>query len=246
MKRIVFILMLAAAMVLSGCGVTIDFGSNTVRGSGNVISETRSVSGFSQVVINGSGDAQITQTGTESLKIEAEDNILPLITSDVIGGKLVIGFKNNTSINTTQRIRFTITVKDLSGIEVNGSSDVNAGAVQTDTMGINVRGSGNIDLASLQANRLSVQDFGSGDISINGGKTSDQQVNISGSGTYAGPNLESQTASVTVSGSGDATLWAKQSLTASISGSGSLNYFGSPTVTQNVSGSGHINSRGTK
>jgi hypothetical protein len=246
MKRIIFVLMVAAAMALSGCGITVDLG-NIVQGSGKLSSESRDVSGFTQVTIEGSGDAQITKSDHESLKIEAEDNILPLITSTVQNGKLVIGFKNNTSISTTLPIHFTITVKDLTGVEVYGSSDVSVGDVTlTDSMALAIHGSGNITFTSLVSKSLNVNDTGSGDIAINGGKVDNQIVSISGSGTYTAPNVESQTVSATVSGSGNVTVWATSTLNAVVSGSGDVSYFGSPRVTQNISGSGSVTSKGTK
>jgi hypothetical protein len=245
MKRIVLILMFAAALVLSGCGVSVNFG-NVVQGSGNVKSETRDVSGFTQVAINGSGDAQISKSDHDSLQIEAEDNILPLITTTVQNGKLVIGFKDNTSISTTRPIKFTITVKDLTGVEINGSSNVSVGDLQTSSMALTVRGSGNINFSSLQATSLNADDQGSGDITINGGKVDDQHINLSGSGTFTAPNVEGQAASVSISGSGSVSLWVKTTLNASVSGSGSVSYYGMPTVTQNVSGSGSVTGKGAK
>ena len=150
MKRYSVIVFLIAALVLSACNVTLDL-PNVVRGSGKLATESRTISGFTRIVVNGSGDAQITLGDSESLSIEAEDNILPLITSDVVNGTLTLGFKNNTSVSTTRPIRFTITVKSLNSIELNGSGNSTVGNVNTDAMAMVLRGSGNISLGSLQA-----------------------------------------------------------------------------------------------
>jgi hypothetical protein len=45
--------------------------------------ESRQVSGFTKIELSGSGELKIEQTGTESLTISAEDNVLPKITSEV-------------------------------------------------------------------------------------------------------------------------------------------------------------------
>ena len=73
------------ALSMSACrNVQFSFGpDNMVRGSGNVIDETREVSGFDFVSISNSGQATISVGDTESLVITAEDNILPLIQSNV-------------------------------------------------------------------------------------------------------------------------------------------------------------------
>ena len=51
-------------------------------GSGNVVKETREARDFDSVSLTGIGALIIQQTGEESLTIEADDNILPLLTSE--------------------------------------------------------------------------------------------------------------------------------------------------------------------
>jgi len=78
------------------------------RGSGTMATETRDVSGFDEIDLGGSGRVLIAVTGTESLTIEAEDNILPLLTTEVRNGRLELGAKQ--SISPTREIVYTITV----------------------------------------------------------------------------------------------------------------------------------------
>ena len=85
-KKFVLLSLLAIlAISLTACNrVQVSFGgANAVVGSGKVVSETREVSGFTSVSVSGSGQAQITVGDSDSLVIEAEDNILPLIETSV-------------------------------------------------------------------------------------------------------------------------------------------------------------------
>ena len=66
---------LAVLLVVSACGV--------VGGSGKVETETRQVSGFTAIDLTGTGEVTIEQGETESLTIEADDNVLPALTSKV-------------------------------------------------------------------------------------------------------------------------------------------------------------------
>jgi hypothetical protein len=75
------------------------------------------VSGFTKVELTGVGELTIEQTGTESLKISAEDNLLPRLTSEVEGDTLILGEKSNTRIVTTKPISYTLTMKDISGLK---------------------------------------------------------------------------------------------------------------------------------
>ena len=95
MRLRVAVALLTVALVLAACSVT--------RGSGQLASESRPVTGFTKVELSGTGELTIEKTGTESLAISAEDNLLPLLTSEVSGDTLVLGTKRNTEIVTTNR-----------------------------------------------------------------------------------------------------------------------------------------------
>ncbi len=247
MKRLSVIIIIIAGLVLAGCG-RVSFGNlgNTVLGSGKVVRETRPVSGFTSIALTCAGDVQLTQGDSDSLVIEAEDNILPLLVSEVQGSQLVLKSQPNTSYSTTRGVRFIITVKDLNAIQSSASGNVDAGEVKTGSFNLVLSGSGNVTLAGLQASSLTVEVTGSGNADVRGGSANQITANLHGSGDFTAPNLESQTAQVAVTGSGLARVWAKTSLSATLSGSGDVEYYGSPTVNQNVSGSGRVRSLGNK
>lgn len=221
--RPVFVV-LVSGLALTGCAAVevTAARSTTVRGSGHVVSEPREVRDFTGVVLAGIGELTIEQTGTESLTIQAEDNILPLLTSDVSSGTLRLGTRSNTSITTTEPIIYRLTVKDLDSLTVSGSGDATALDLQTGAFTVDVSGSGNVTV---------------------GGTATTQDVSISGSGTYTAEDLASNAAEVTISGSGNAVVRVSETLDATISGSGSVAYIGDPAVSQRVSGSGTITRR---
>lgn len=81
-----------------------------IAGSGNVVTQSREVSGFEAVSFSGVGRLILEQTGTESLTITADDNILPLIVSDVVGRRLVLRFESVTNFTNIQEIVFRLSV----------------------------------------------------------------------------------------------------------------------------------------
>jgi hypothetical protein len=249
-KRFIsFVLLVSVALSLSACGMHFSFGGsgNMIVGSGKMVSDTREVSGFSSVSVNGSGDATITIGDSESLVIEADDNIAPLIESNVVNGKLVIGLKPGASYSTNRPIRFTISAKSLNGLETSGSGNVNVtNRAAADSFSARTSGSGNIKLAELQVKTLDVHTSGSGNVDVAGGKADSLTVSTSGSGNFSGGGLQCGSATATTSGSGKVTVWVTGSLTARTSGSGDVKYYGQPSVTKNESGSGRVTSLGTK
>ena len=201
----------AVLLLLAACSIT--------RGSGQLATESRAVSGFSKIDLSGGGELAIQKTGTESLSISAEDNLLPRLTSEVSNDTLILGTKPNTTILPQQPITYTVNVKDLTGVAVSGS--------------------GNIRVPDLTTTALSISISGSGTITVNG-TVDDQDLEISGSGGYEAAQLTSKTVKADISGSGTANILATNVLDVEISGSGTVTYSGNPQIKQEISGSGKL------
>lgn len=257
--RIVLVLLLVG-LLASACN-TFNVGGG-IQGSGNVIQEDRDVSGFTGVQLNTSGDVTITAGEADALTIEAEDNIMPLLTSEVRGGVLQLGTTPNSSFSTTRGIHYIVTIASLESVELNGSGDINVAdfsgdsfsittngsgdttfaAVEVADVSITVNGSGAVELASLSGDTLQVRQTGSGDITVAGQVTS-QDVEKPGSGSYHAFDLASATANINVSGSGDAEITVSEALNAQLSSSGNVIYAGEPAIEQSTTGSGDVRAR---
>jgi hypothetical protein len=228
------------ALGLSACGFS--FGRGVIKGSGKIVSEERKVSDFHAVDFSGSGIAEITQGDTEGITIEADDNILPYIRTEVVDGVLKVGFKPTDlklGFNPSKEIRYTLKVIKLKKISTSGAVDVSMDGLTTGDMFLNLSGAGSVKLDHLTADSLTSDVSGAGDITLSG-KVQRQDVKLSGAGKYHAENLESSKASLNGSGSVDAILWVHDKLTVDISGSGKVEYYGSPALTQQVSGAAKI------
>jgi len=247
--KVLGVLLILSVIATFGCNfVTQAVGGafQEVQGSGKIITQDRSVSGFSRVQLGGTGQVTITQGDREALTVEADDNILPYIRADVRGSTLYLGFTSAASsmrVRPSTPIKFNLTMKQISGLEVSGSGNISAPSIETKSLDLQISGSGNIDVAALRASSVDSGISGSGSDSL-AGQVADQKISISGSGKYEAAKLQSQTADVSVSGSGDTTLWVTGSLEVQISGSGDVSYYGNPSVQSSSSGSGKIRSLG--
>ncbi len=210
-----------------------------VHGSGTVARESREVREFDSISLSGSGSLFIAQTGEESLSIEADDNILPLLTSEVHGHQLKLGVQHGVSLHPQAPIRYHLTVKDLRGLTISGAGNAQVSTLTTDELSVTISGTGDLEAPALTAGALSVTISGSGDISL-AGKATTQDIRISGSGSYHAADLASDQTRVSVSGAGNATLNVRERLDARISGVGSIRYAGQPTVSKSISGAGSI------
>ena len=212
------------------------------RGSGNVISQTRAVSGFDAVSVAYPAQVLIKQGNAESLKIEAEDNLLPNLKTQVKNGTLEIFYKreNGKHVNPTKTVKITIVVKDLTNVDFTSAGELTVENLKTDALDVSLSGAGNIKLDKILVKALSVSLSGAGS-STASGTADDLNLSISGFGDFKGADLHSKDAQVDISGAGSATVWVDNDLNAQISGAGSISYYGSASVTKQVSGVGGIN-----
>jgi hypothetical protein len=243
MKKQILLIMVVLLLVLStlACSISInDFGFNTARGSGVLVTEERPVSGFQRLELSGIGTLVIEVGSEEALVIEAEDNLLEYIETTVQGNTLEIGIRERINLQPSKPIRYNLTVKSLDTISVSGLGSVEAPALEATRFTVDISGGGDVNLEGLQAEQLEVNISGLGSLDIASGLVTEQTVELSGSGDYNGRNLESRTAVVMISGLGSATISASQDLQVEISGAGSVRYAGDPSVSSEISGLGSI------
>lgn len=231
MKRLILLLLMSFSLL--GCGYM-----RCVHGSGNVISETRDVAEFNSISVGGNANLYITQGPVQSLRIEAEDNILRIIKTKVNGRTLEI--ENKRCIRNHKPINIYATIPDVKRLEIMGSGKIiGETKITANKLDINISGSGKANL-EVDAEIVRTRISGSGDMSFSG-QTSDFEVTVSGSGNITARNLQTNNTSVTVSGSGDCIVSVQNELDVTISGSGRVEYYGNPLkVNSNISGSGKL------
>ena len=227
-----FAIFVLAGIGLVGCAIS-------VRGSGNVVTEGREVSGFDRVALDGMGEIVLTQGDSYSLIIEAEENLMQYIKSTVRGDELTINIKSRRPVIPSKRLKFYITVPNLEGVSVDGAGSINIGSLDSDTLELDINGSGNITIDELDASSVVVQVDGVGDINLTG-EIDSLEVGINGSGNFNGKNLESKSATVDINGVGNAKVNPQNSLDANIDGAGQVVYYDSPAVSKNINGVGRV------
>jgi len=243
MKQRIGLAVVVSVMALSILACQVG-GFTRVRGSGNIVEEGREVSGFTGVALAGIGELTIEVGERESLRIEAEDNLMTYLETEVRNGMLEIGVQDGVNLNSTRPVRFYLTVEELDTIVLSGSGNIEAPDLEAERFAIAISGSGDVEMGDLSADTVDAVISGSGNLDIAGGRVEEQDITISGSGEYQAGGLNSRSVEITISGSGNATVRATESLDVRISGSGSVNYYGNPRTTFSGSGSGKLRSLG--
>src|SRR4051794_691087 len=188
-----------------------------IHGSGKMATETRRVDEFNAISVIASGKIQIEQAGTPSLTITGDDNLLPLLTTEV-SGELTLAVAQRKSVEGTVPT-YKIAVSDLRLVDISGSGDVTISRFDGSSLKLLITGTGNFRIA---------------------GKVDEFEIDNSGSGDIDARNLTARSAKIDIGGAGNVSINVTQDLDVDVSGSGDVIYTGSPRVTQDISGGGSV------
>ena len=229
MKKIGIIIFVAALLLsvfvssffsfgrLSDCVFSFSFGSG-VKGSGKVATETRDIRGFSGVDVGGVFQVEITAQKDFAIEIEADDNLLSLIKTEVRGG--VLRIETEQKISTSNPLKVRISAPNIDSIEASGVSKVS--------------------LASLKNDELRVDTSGASKVNVSG-ETAKLTIEVSGASAIDAENLKAENADVDASGASHVSVFAINELKSGASGASKIIYSGSPkNVEKSSSGAGSI------
>jgi hypothetical protein len=153
--------------------------SNGVEGSGATAIELREVARFASADLAGSNHVSITVGPEQSVRVQADDNLIHLITTDVRAGQLVID--NHGSFQTNSPLSVDVTLPALDAVSLSGSGALTAQAVRAGTLAVGLPGSGRIR-ASGAADRLLATVDGSGELQLDDLIATEATAVVSGSG----------------------------------------------------------------
>jgi hypothetical protein len=194
-------------------------GDNHIAGSGRIVSKVRNVGSYEGIHVRNFADVIIAQDSVESLRVEADDNIIDVLRTSVSDGTLFVELPDGSYDNIT--VRIYASMKTISLLESSGAADFQtSGPIYTDAIICRITGAGTIRLA---------------------GTATHQIVEIVGAGSIHNFDLVSSYCTAWIAGSGAIEVNVTQQLDAVIVGAGSITYMGNPSVVhQTISGLGSI------
>lgn len=216
MKIESMVLTIAMAVLFTSCK------KDNITGRGSVKTETRQVSEFAKVSVEGSTNVHITHGSIFSVSVKAYSNLLPHLMTSVDNGTLVVKYEHTANVRNDNSEVF-ITMPVLNALSTRGSGDINVkGAFEyIPLFNASISGSADINIENAIAEKL--------------------LLSISGSGDFNSYGFSLKEADISISGSGDVEITVSEKLKARISGSGNIYYKGSPAVIDdNISGSGKL------
>lgn len=187
--------------------------------------ETRELPSFSAMNIGGAFKVTLKKTGKHRVFIDADDNVINNIKTEVVGNTLKVYTKGNNI--RASRMNLVIEFSDINSLDLSGASTVRCDDVITATdFELDVSGAGSTSLL-LETNRLKAEMTGAGSLTLRG-KAREQVIDITGAGSYNAEEFECDFTEVESSGAGTARVVANKELRAECSGAGSVRYKGNP------------------
>ncbi len=225
MKKIclaIFILALTIGLIFStSCGFGGINNFSGVKGSGTSKTEQRNVADFREIEASGAVNLEVDAQKDFSVTVEADDNLLQYIKTEVSGDTLKIYSEGR--ISPTAKLNVKISMPALEGLDVSGASDAK--------------------IMNVKADSLELKASGASEIIING-EANKLKANATGASEINAENLLTENADVDASGASSANVSATNELNVEASGASKISYTGEPkNLKQNSSGASSINKK---
>ena len=191
--------------------------ADEITGSGTSTTLKRELPAFTAVEIQTSGTLEINVGKAAPFEITGDDNIAPIIKTEVTGDKLLITC--DKSFTTKSDLKFVVNVAELKALDVYSAATANVTGMAGQSLTMEIHGSGKVALS---------------------GKAETLAAHIRGSGKIEALRLVSRSADITITGSGSAQVNASDALNVRITGTGKVEYTGSPKVKKSITGIGSV------
>jgi hypothetical protein len=222
-KLKLFVPLLAAVLIVSCAQVTIN-------GSGNVISQEESISGFDSIDISHSFSVDITQGEDFSVVIRIDDNLVEYLDVTKQGSTLRIRFEPSRSYNIfNATMEAEITMPELVGVDLSGDSEARvSGFASAEPFTADLSGNSRLN-GDIQAGNVRLDASGNSSVTVSGSGEG-ISVDASGSSEVDLADFLGVNGNVGASGASTVTVSLSGRLDADASGSSDIYYLGNPEL----------------
>jgi len=224
-------ILVISTLVFTGCNdvtVSTGDGSEEVNASGVKMTEVREVPAFNQISLEGVFNVYLLQKDKESVRIEADENVLPFILTEVVDGLLTVKLKEDTKIVKMKKINIYITLKDIQKLETKGVGMVQSmEKLNLKTVELSLKGVGATKL-NLDCESLTIHSELVGSLVLQGSGKS-LIIKHKGIGSFEAFDFKAETVNLESDGIGKAEVYASDELIVDAKGLGGVEYKGNPS-----------------
>ena len=217
---------------------------NKIKPSKKITTEERTIGTYEKLSVYDAFDVSVTYgSATSKITVEANDNLMKYIITELDGDYLVIKLDSKISVKSSATLKINITVPKLTEIKASGASSVEfLSELSTSNLNLNLSGAsalkGDVNLTSCNFN-LS----GASQIDV-AGSINTAIIELSGASSIGNYNCSIDNLSIDLSGASSGSLTLNEIINIDASGASSLNYKGNGTVNAiELTGASSINKK---
>lgn len=214
-------------------------GMTGIRGSRVVVSEDRNInSDFESIKVQQGINLYLTQGNSTEISVEADDNIMDLLMTEVNNNELKIYFEKNVYKAKARNVY--LTTNDISKIRASSGAMVKSeNTLTANTLDLDAS-SGSSMKIYVNANEVTSECSSGADIDVFG-KTESFSARASSGSSIDADELESQNAIAKASSGANIDLNVSEKLTAKASSGGDIDFSGNPKeVNKDTSSGGSV------
>lgn len=197
------------------------------QGSGNAVTQRREVSEFSGVDLQTSTRVEIRQGERDAVEIQADDNVAPLIETEVREHTLHV---TDAKRYQSSIARIVVTVRRLDRIAAGGVCKVTSDALIAPSLAIALGGASALQLNKVTAERIAAELGGTSALNMTG-IVNDLALQLGGVANVKAGALNARRVTIDGGGAAQAVVTATESLAASLGGAAGVSYYGHPKTT---------------
>lgn len=231
-----FTIAIILALLTSSCLMDVNFGSG-VTGNGDVVKESRDITeDFTAVTASEGLDVYITQDSDFKIRVEADENVIDLIGTDIQDGKLKIHAIENIG-RATKKI--FVSMPEITSLDANSGADlVGEGLMEADKVSLNSSSGASLKV-EIVADQIEADCSSGADIRL-GGRANLFYADASSGSDIKAVDLEAKVCRASASSGADIRVNVIEELTADASSGADIGYSGDPRVDTRKSASGSV------
>lgn len=242
MKKIIVMISLVAALVLSGCQtIEIKIGNQeTIVGSSNTITKSLGFANFDSLKASHQFDVTVLYGESFDLEVTYSEEVEDMLEISTRSNTLNIGLSNDYNYQNVT-VKAVITMPQLNKMKGSGASsfDVDEEMIYADNVTIELSGASNVE-ALVSTKLIDVSISGASMVYLSG-QADVADFDLSGSSIISAEKFEAKELELDASGSSSVNINVSDSIEASLSGGSTLRYSGNAKIKdEDTSGSSKI------
>ncbi|MDM9630650.1 head GIN domain-containing protein [Robiginitalea aurantiaca] len=231
-----FTIAIILALLSSSCIMDVGFGSG-VKGNGEVVQESRDITeDFTAVTASEGLNVYVTQGSDFKIRVEADENVIDLIGTDIRDGKLKVHAIENIG-RATKKIY--VTMPEVTSLAANSGADlIGDGLIEADKINLDSSSGAGLKV-EIVADQIEANSSSGADIRL-GGRANLLYADASSGSDIKAVELESKICRANASSGADIRVNVTEELTAHASSGADIGYSGEPKVETRKSASGSV------